>query len=323
MMRILITGINGFVGGHLVEALVKAGVRPLFGLSRSATWPAALSHLEDAAELHAAELSDSSRVEEIVRLTRPDWVFHLAGYANTSASFREPEHCWRDNLDATRTFYDAIARTSLRPRILYISTGLVYGDPDSPESACDERTTLKPASPYAASKAAGEMLSYQFTRSPGLDIVRVRLFNQIGPRQSANYAVANFARQIAAIEAGQQAPVIETGDLSAHRDITDVRDMVAAFPMLLEKGVTGEAYNAGHGETHQIQELLDRLLKLSRVKVEVRQKLDPTRKADTAITRADISKLHGATGWSPIISLDQTLADILNDWRTAQGERPT
>src|SRR5439155_26912686 len=152
-----------------------------------------------------------------------------AGYANTGGSFRDPDRAWSENLTATRTLYDAVSRSGLRPRILFVSTGLIYGEPDRPDGACDERTTLKPASPYAASKAAADIVSYQYTRSHGLDIVRVRLFNQIGPRQPADYAVANFARQIAAAEAGRQEPVIETGDLSARRDITDVRDMVASF----------------------------------------------------------------------------------------------
>lgn len=315
-MRILITGITGFVGGHLVDHLVAAGGHALAGVSRDAAWPGPLAHLAGRAELHAADLLESSRVEEVVRRVRPDWVFHLAGYANTGASFREPERCWRDNLDATRSLYDAVARTDVRPRVLYVSTGLIYGEPDEPGAACDERTTLKPASPYAASKAAGDLLSYQYTRNPGLDILRVRLFNQIGPRQAAEYAVANFARQIAAIEAGKQSPVIETGDLSARRDITDVRDMVAAFPLLLETGTTGEAYNAGRGDTYGMQELLDRLLALSRVKVEVRQTVAPGRKADTAVTRADVTKLRRTTGWQPRIPLDQTLTDILTHWRS-------
>ncbi|HSQ54556.1 MAG TPA: GDP-mannose 4,6-dehydratase, partial [Gemmata sp.] len=209
----------------------------------------------------------------------------------------------------------AIVRTGRKPRILFVSTGLIYGEPDEPDGTCDERTTLKPATPYAASKAAADLLSYQYTRNPGLDIVRVRLFNQIGPRQSADYAAANFARQIAAAEAGKQSPVIETGDLTARRDITDVRDMVAAFPMLLEKGKTGEAYNAGRGETYRIQELLEKLLALSRVKVEVRSRTEPGRKADTAVTRADPRKLRQTTGWTPRIPLEQTLSDILDDWR--------
>lgn len=313
-MRILITGITGFVGGHLVDHLVAAGGHALTGVSRASTQP--LGNLDRTADLFTAELVDGRRVEEIIRAVRPEWVFHLAGYANTGASFREPDRCWRDNLDATRALYDAIARTEIRPRILYVSTGLVYGEPDTPDAACDERTTLKPASPYAASKAAGDILSYQYTRNPGLDIVRVRLFNQIGPRQSADYAVANFARQVAAIEAGKQPPVIETGDLSARRDLTDIRDMVAAFPLLLEKGITGEAYNAGRGETYRMHDVLDRLLALARVRVEVRPKVEPGRKADTAVTRADAAKLRRTTGWEPRIPLDQTLTDILNHWRS-------
>jgi GDP-4-dehydro-6-deoxy-D-mannose reductase len=317
-MRTLITGITGFVGGHLAERLAGGG-HALAGVGRAAVWPASLAHLAGAADLHAADLLDEARVEEVMKRVRPDWLFHLAGYANTGGSFREPDACWRDNLAATRSLYDAVARSGVRPRILYVSTGLIYGEPDDPGGACDERTTLKPASPYAASKAAADLLSYQYTRNPGLDIVRVRLFNQVGPRQGADYAVANFARQVAAIEAGRQEPVLETGDLSAHRDITDVRDMVAAFPLLLEKGQTGEAYNAGRGQTFPIQELLDRLLALSTARIEVRSKAEPGRKSDTAITRADTTKLRAATGWVPHIALDQTLADILADWRRQAG----
>lgn len=317
-MKVLITGITGFVGGHLAERLAGGG-HTLAGVGRAGAWPGRLEHLAGIAELHEADLLDGPRVEAVLKAVRPDWLFHLAGYANTGGSFREPGACWRDNLDATRTLYDAVGRSGVRPRILYVSTGLVYGEPDNPAGACDERTTLKPASPYAASKAAADLLSYQYTRSPGLDVVRVRLFNQIGPRQSPDYAVANFARQIAAAEMREQDPVMETGDLSARRDVTDVRDMVAAFPLLLEKGKSGEAYNAGRGETFRIQDLLDRLLALSTIKIEVRQKVEPGRTADTTVTRADTAKLRAATGWAPRIPLDQTLADILADWRQQAG----
>ncbi len=315
-MRILITGMTGFVGGHLVESLVKRG-DALFGFCRRGQWPANLAHLAGKAELLPGELTDGSRVEAVLNHARPDWVIHLAGYANPGRSHAEADQCWTDNLGGTRSLYDAITRTNLQPRILYVSTGLIYGEPDDPDGACDERTTLKPATPYATSKAAADILSYQYTRNPGLDIVRIRLFNQIGPRQSADYAAANFARQIAAAEAGRQPPVIETGDLTARRDITDVRDMVAAFPLLLETGRPGEAYNAGRGETYRIQDLLDRLIAQSRVRLEVRQRSEPARKADTAVTRADSRKLCQATGWSPRIPLDRTLADILDDWRKA------
>lgn len=308
-MRILITGITGFVGRHLVEALASQG-HVLSGIAR----PSSLANNADLrADLHDGELADGDQVERILQKTRPEWIVHLAGFANTGASFKHPDQCWADNLTATVSFYNAINRTGLKPRILFVSTGLVYGDPDEPGQPCDERTTLKPASPYATSKAAADLLSYQYTRNPGLDIVRIRLFNQIGPGQSPDYAVANFARQIAAIEKGKQPPRIETGDLSAQRDLTDIRDTVRAFPLLLEKGINGEAYNAGRGETFSMKFILENLLSLSKVRVEVVQKAD--RKSDTAVTRADAGKLRRTTDWQPQIALEQSLTDILNHWR--------
>ena len=318
-MRILITGITGFVGGHLVEHLAAAGGHALVGVSRRGQWPAPLAHLAPHAELVAADLCDRAAAERVLRDARPEWVIHLAGYANTGGSFKEPDRAWADNLTATRSLYDALAATGARARVLFVSSGLVYGEPDPPDDACDERTTLKPASPYAASKAAADLVSYQYTRSAGLDIVRARLFNQIGPRQSADFAVPNFARQIAAAEAGTQEPVVETGDLSAKRDITDVRDLVAGFPLLLEKGVRGEAYNVARGEAFRIQDLLDRLVSMARVPIRVTQKLEPGRKSDTAITRADVRKFRAATGWQPRLTLDRSLADILDYWRGVSG----
>jgi GDP-4-dehydro-6-deoxy-D-mannose reductase len=314
-MRILITGITGFVGGHLVEHLVAAGGHALFGVSRRGQWPESLAHLAPHAKLSALDLRDRPRVEEAIRDARPDWVVHLAGYANTGGSFRDPERAWGENLTVTRVLYEALAASGLKPRTLFVSTGLIYGEPDRADEACDEFTTLKPASPYAASKAAADLVSYQYSRSHGLDVVRVRLFNQIGPRQSADFAVPNFARQIAAAEAGKQAPVVETGDLSARRDITDVRDIVATFPLLLEKGASGEAYNAARGDSYRIQDLLDRLVSMARIPIQVNVKVEPGRKADTAVTRADVRKLRAATGWQPRIPLDQSLADILDYWR--------
>jgi GDP-4-dehydro-6-deoxy-D-mannose reductase len=313
-MRILVTGATGFVGGHLLEKLVGEN-HHLFGMCRRGRWPAALSHLASQVELLPGELQDLPRIATILEHTRPDWIIHLAGYANPGRSYAEADVCWRDNLHGTRTLYEAVIRTGQRPRILYVSTGLIYGEPDEPGGTCDERTTFKPATPYAASKAAADILSYQYTRYPGLDIVRIRLFNQIGPRQSADYAIANFARQIAAAEAGRQAPVIETGDLSAQRDITDVRDMVAAFPLLLQHGRSGEAYNAGRGQAFRVGDLLNQLIQLARIPLEIRERKEAWRSRDTLVTKANTQKLYQCTGWQPQIPIEQTLRDILNDWR--------
>ena len=305
-MRCLITGVTGFVGRHLAAALTAAG-HECVGVARDPG--------PSPVPVHAADLTDPAAAEAVLRAVRPEWVFHLAGYADNGRSYREPAAAWDGNLTVTRTLYDAIARTGLRPRILYVSSGLVYGDAGPGEHVCTEETPLRPASPYAASKAAADLLSYQQTRSPGLDVVRVRPFNQIGPGQAADYAVANFARQVVAVERGQANAVEVRGDLTARRDLTDVRDMVKAYVRLLEVGRPGEAYNAGSGRTYVMQDILDRLIALSGVPVRVEERMDTSRQADTAVSRADTRKLREATGWGPAYALDRTLADVLADWR--------
>ena len=198
--------------------------------------------------LRACDLCDRDAVEAALRDIRPQQIYHLAGYAQVGRSFDEPDVAWSGNLTATRALYEATARWGGRPRILFVGSGLVYGDPDGPDQSQDENCLLRPNSPYAASKAAADLLSYQTAVNPGLDIVRARPFNHIGPRQSSQFAVANFARQAAAIERGELPPVLETGNLGSRRDMTDVRDTVAAYVLLMQKGRSGEAYNVGSGQ---------------------------------------------------------------------------
>jgi GDP-4-dehydro-6-deoxy-D-mannose reductase len=313
-MRILITGITGFAGGHLAEALLaRGGVEP-FGLSRHSDWPAEWRHL-DGVRLYDLDLGQTADVEAVLRDVRPEQVYHLAGYAHVGKSLEEPDAAWTGNLTATRSLYDAILRWGGRPRILYVGSGMIYGDA---EQAHDERAELRPASPYAASKAAADLASFQYTCTAGLDIVRARPFNHIGPRQSPQFAVANFARQIAAIEQGRQPPVLETGNLAPQRDLTDVRDIVQAYLLLMERGQTGEAYNVGSGALHAMQDILQRLLARARVKIEVRQSAGLVRTTETKAAQADASRLQRATGWTPRYTLEQTLADILAYWRNAE-----
>jgi len=314
-MRILITGISGFIGGHLVERLLAEGGHAVAGFSREVAWPTELAHLASKITYHTANLLETSAIEQIIRDFKPDWLFHLAGYASAGKSFREPETCWTANLAGTQSLFPAVERSGVRPRILFASTGLVYGDPEPGHEAFDESATLKPASPYATSKAAADLLAYQVTRHPGLDVVRVRMFNQIGPRQTADYAVANFARQIAEAERGLRTPVIETGDLSGMRDLTDVRDMTAAYCLLQAKARTGDVYNVGSGRVWRMSDILDQLRSLSSVPVEVRQTVDVRRGADTAVSRADPRKIVADVGWKPQYELADSLRDILDYWR--------
>jgi GDP-4-dehydro-6-deoxy-D-mannose reductase len=314
-MRILLTGATGFAGAYLAEALLARGGVTLAAVARGADWPAVARHLAGRVALAACDLGDRAAVEAVLREARPEQVYHLAGYASPGRSFEEPDAAWAGNLQATRALYDALARWGGRPRVLFVGSGLIYGG-GGPDGRQDEDAPLRPTSPYAASKAAADLLSYQVTRAPGLDVVRARPFNHIGPRQSAEYAVAAFARQIVAIERGRRPPVLETGDLSPHRDFTDVRDTVEAYTLLMDKGRTGEAYNVASGRSCSMQEVLDRLLALAGLAVEVRRRGELVRAAESTVVRVDAGKLRRETGWAPRHTLDQTLADTLAYWRS-------
>jgi GDP-4-dehydro-6-deoxy-D-mannose reductase len=319
-MRILATGCTGFAGGYLIEELYGQGSRDIFGISRRSINVSRPDHLAGKlTNLLQCDLADRRAVGTVLREVRPDQIFHLAGYAQVGRSFQEADAAWEANLTATRNLYEAVIAWGGRPRILYVSSGLVHGEPETVDPMIAETCPLLPVSPYAASKAAADLASFQYTRSAELEIIRVRPFNHIGPRQSPEFAVSNFARQIAAIEQGKQPPVLQTGDLNARRDLTDVRDMVHAYALLMEHGVRGEVYNSGTGEAHSMQEVLDRLLGMTRTPIKVRQEAKLLRAKDIAALRADAAKLRQATGWAPRYSLDQTLSDILEYWRSAVG----
>ncbi|MBV9123532.1 MAG: GDP-mannose 4,6-dehydratase [Planctomycetes bacterium] len=314
-MRILVTGITGFAGGHLAEALLVRGGADLVGVSRAGAWPEHWRHLAGRVALRSCDLANGSAVEALLREVQPQQIYHMAGYAQVGASFREVDTAWAGNLTATRSLYEAIHRWGGRPRVLYVGSGLIYGDPEKPGQAFAEDHPLRPTSPYASSKAAADLLSFQMTRAPGLDIVRARPFNHIGPHQSPQFAVPHFAQQIAAIERRSQPPILETGNLTPWRDLSDVRDVVRAYTLLMDRGQNGEAYNIATGEVHSVKEVLDRLLALANVQVEVRQSTHLIRPNDTPAVRGDAAKLRRETGWAPRFPLDQTLADTLAYWR--------
>jgi GDP-4-dehydro-6-deoxy-D-mannose reductase len=321
-MRILLTGITGFAGGHLTEALLSEPAAQMHGMSRSGHWPKEWAHLEGKAHLWSCDLLDSRSVLSCLEVVQPEQIYHLAGYANAGKSSSEPDATWANNLGATRCLYDAVVRWGGRPRILFVGSGLIYGDPAAPGQAHGECSPFKPASPYASSKAAADLVSYEYTITKGLDIVRARPFNHTGPRQSSQFAVPHFAQQLAAIEAKRQSPVLETGNLDSSRDLTDVRDVVKAYRHLMERGRKGEAYNVARGEAHSMRWVVDRLIALVGVAVELRQRAGLVRTAETAVVCGSSEKLSRECGWTPRFSLDQTLKDTLDYWR-AVGEMQT
>jgi GDP-4-dehydro-6-deoxy-D-mannose reductase len=317
--RNLVTGATGFAGCFLCDALLARG-EVVLGLSRRAAWPDQWPHLRRA-ELLACDLCDGTAIEAVLRRARPARIYHLAGYAAVGASFREPDAAWDGNLTATRRLCEAVARWGGSPRLLFVGSGLVYGPGQEAGRPLDEQAPLLPDTPYAASKAAADLTCYQLTHSAGLDIVRARPFNHIGPYQSPEFALPNFVRQVVAIERGQAPPVLEVGNLTTQRDLTDVRDMVAAYLLLAERGVRGEAYNIGSGQSYSMQTVLQRLLALAGLKVEVRQRSDLLRPSEPAAVRVDAGKLRRETGWQPRYTLEQSLADTLEACRrTARNQ---
>ncbi len=308
-MRLLITGVGGFVGSHLAEALLAASPEAeLWGCDltdqRRPFHPAAL-------HLLAADLCDPAAARAVVQASRPDRIYHLAAQAFAGDTWDNPWPTLETNLRGQVNLLEAVLAERSAPRILVAGSSEMYGRPDQPGQPVDETFRMRPENPYAVSKAAQDLLALEYHLSRNLPIVRARPFNHIGPRRNHRFAAPAFASQIAAIEAGLQAPVVRVGNLSARRDITDVRDIVRAYVLALELGQAGEAYNLGSGRSHSMQELLDVLLSFAKVPISV--EVDPARlrPADAPDVVCDASKFRAATGWTPRIPFEQSLQDLL------------
>jgi GDP-4-dehydro-6-deoxy-D-mannose reductase len=313
-MRILLTGATGFAGSWLSEALLAQGGHQLAGLSLTGEWPPFCRHLDNRVPLFLCDLCDGPGVERILRKVEPQQIYHLAGYPHTGRSFKEPDAAWQGNLTATRTLFDAVHRWGGQPRILSVSSGLIYGEPREQGTILHEDSPLRPSSPYSVSKAAMDLLGYQTSIGDGLDIVRARPFNHFGPRQSPDFALPSFARQLAEIKRGLKPPVLETGDLSAQRDLTDVRDVASAYMLLMERGRRGEAYNVAGGTSRSMRAFLDELVRLAGIDVQIRVRGDLLRPTEPMRMNVSVDKLRAETGWQPRYSLEQTLLDILDFW---------
>jgi GDP-4-dehydro-6-deoxy-D-mannose reductase len=319
-MRALITGINGFVGGHLAEHLLAETNWQVFGTAREPTLQ--LPALRERVQATQADLRDASAVHELIREVQPDVVFHLAAQAHLPTSFRDPAGTLTTNILMQLHLFEAIRAAAIDPVIVVVCTGEEYGAVQPDEQPVNENTPLRPVNPYAVSKVAQDMLAFQYFAAHKLKTIRMRPFNHSGPRQEDRYAITGFARQIARIEAGLQPPVVKVGNLQAQRDFTDVRDIVRAYRVAAEQGEPGAVYNLGSGQPVAIQTILDLLLSMSQVRIEVQTDPERMRPADVPLIACDAARFRQQTGWEPRISLDQMLRDILDDWRTrvTQGE---
>src|SRR3954465_9459625 len=318
-MRALVTGISGFVGGHLCEHLTAEGDL-VVGLSASGRWPSGLEHLGRSARIERCDLLeiDEADFAELLRRKQPEVIYHLAAQSNPQGSIADPRGTWALNLGGALNLLEAVKAAALepRPRVVLVSSGVCYGNPPPEHLPVREDCPLRPNNPYSASKAAADLLGIQHFLSHGTDVVMVRPFNHAGPRQSPSYVLSALARQVAEVEAGH-ASRVEVGNLDVVRDFTDVRDVVRAYRLLAERGAPGEIYNLGSGRGTKIADALEQLRSLARAPVAVRVDPGRVRPVDLPLLIADASKLRAATGWEPRFSIEQTLADMLDGWRQA------
>lgn len=321
-MRVLVTGVTGFVGGHLAELLIDAGDL-VVGLSASGRWPAGLAHLERRVRVEPCDLADVDEAElaALIGRKQPEVIFHLAAQANPQKSLSDPRGTWALNLVGTLNLLEAVKASGLRPRVVIVGSGVCYGNPAIEHLPVTEDCPLRPNNPYAASKAAADLLGVQHFLSHGTDVVMARPFNHAGPRQSPAYVLSALARQVAEVEAGK-APRVEVGNLDVVRDFTDVRDVVRGYRLLAEKGSPGEIYNLGTGRGTKIADALHILAARAGRPVEVFVDPARVRPVDQPLLVADPSKLRAATGWGPRFSIEQTLADMLDYWRIAIAREP-
>jgi len=299
-MRHLITGLSGFVGRHL-ESLLRRRGDQVAGLDLHAT--------------PSVDLADPEAVQALLRDFEPQRIYHLAGQSQAGRSWRDPEATFRVNVGGTLNLLRATAEIAPRARVLLVSTSEVYGRPGREGKLLCEEDPLEPQNPYALSKMAAEQTAELMARELDLELIRVRPAGHIGPGQALGLVATDFASQVVRIERGEQAPIIQTGNLDARREFMDVRDVVRAYADLIERGRPGEVYNLATGFVLSIRELLETMLDVAGVKAEIVTDPARLRPHDDQALILDASRLRRTLGWKPELPLRQSLLDILKDWR--------
>lgn len=294
-VRALVTGASGFVGHHLVAHLESEG---------------------DVVSSPETDITDRDTLISTFAELRPDVVYHLAAQADVGGSWDHPLETLKVNAEGTLNVLDA-ARKAGAQRVLAVNSADVYGVVDEAELPLSEHADIRPTSPYAASKAAAEMLCIQATRGYGLDVVRARSFNHLGPGQSDHFVASAIAHRIVENESSGGNSV-RIGNLDARRDFTDVRDVVRAYRLLMTSGLAGEVYNVCSGTDRSISDIADMLVELALHPMSLDPDPELTRPVDLMVVRGDPSKIASATGWEPRIPIEQTLSDLLDFWRSGQ-----
>jgi len=319
--KVLITGITGFVGSHLADYILKESPEiKILGLMRWRSPKTNIKHILDKIELCYGDLLDIPSLETILEKYRPDVIFHLAAQSYVVFSFLAPIATLKANVIGTANLLEAVKKLKLNsnynPIVHICSSSEVYGQVKQDEVPIKENNPFRPASPYAVSKVGEDMLGFQYWLSWKIKTIRTRMFTHTGERRGDVFVVSNFAKQIAAIEAGLQQPTIKVGNLESIRTFLDVKDAVGAYWLMVQKCPAGEIYNIGGIETMTVREMLQKLLKLSTVKnIAIKIESKRLRPSDVTLQIPCVDKFIKATGWKPEIPFDRTLEDTLNYWR--------
>lgn len=315
MRRVLVTGVTGFAGSHLVDYMLERGDCEIIGIQRWRSRTENIEHFADRITLLECDLRDASSTRDTLERVRPDWIFHLAAQSFVPTSWTAPTESLSTNILGQVNLFEAVRKLGIKCRIQLACSSEEYGMVYPDELPIRETNPLRPLSPYAVSKVGQDLLGYQYWMSWKLDSVRTRGFNHEGPRRGPVFVASDFAKQISDIEKGRKPPVISVGNLEARRDFTDVRDMVRAYWLALEKCEPGEVYNICSGKAWTIRQVLDHLLSITKTKIEVKEDPARLRPSDVPVLLGDNSRFVKATGWQPAIPFEQTLFDMLEYWR--------
>ena len=314
-MKALITGIAGFAGSHLAEYLLKAKKIEVFGIEKASRSVTNIAPFIDRIKLKECDLLDYESLEIILRDISPDLVFHLAALTYVPKSWQSPQETLKTNMIGSVNILEALRNSGLNPRFLMVGSSEEYGMVFENEIPIKEECPLRPLSPYGVSKVGQDLLGYQYYKSYDMNVVRVRPFNHTGPRRGEEFVVSNFAKQIASIEAGIEQPILHVGNLQAIRDFSDVRDVVKAYVLALEKGELGEVYNICSGTGYKIGRVVEMLLSKTDVKIEIREDPGRMRPSDVPMLVGCPDKFKVKTGWTSERDFEKTLEDTLNYWR--------
>tara|TARA_B100001057_G_scaffold500829_1_gene618151 strand:- start:8919 stop:9929 length:1011 start_codon:yes stop_codon:yes gene_type:complete len=322
--KVLITGITGMVGSHLLDYLIKRTNWNIYGLIRWRSNLENISHLiknineNKRINLIYGDIRDSFSIDRAIKESKPDFVFHLAAQSYPQTSFASPIDTFNTNINGTLILLECLRKNKSKAIIHVCASSEVFGRVSKEKIPIDEECNFHPASPYAISKSGTDLIGRYYAEAYKMKVLTTRMFTHTGPRRGDVFAESSFAKQIAMIEANMMPPIVNVGNLKSLRTISDVRDAVRAYYLLVtKKPISGEYYNIGGNYSCTIEEILNYLISISKKRKKIRIKIDKNRlrPIDADLQIPNTSKFYSHTGWKPEIKFEKTMQDLLNYWR--------